>query len=235
MKRWLMVLMGFAAGGWSLHAASTTLIGGSTRNGNFDADTSSTDRRTFADTPNWYNLEGDQTRRATRTNRQAPSPGGFRNATVKLDSSRIFGNETGHTLQSGDVFNLSYMWRDGGNWNDSVDRIRVQLFYTDNDQLTGTQTIIATHHSDYSSSDDTWETVTVNQFYTASGGAVGKKLFVQFQGWPGNSSDTVGHARVDNFELVLVPEPAMMWWVAALGGAAGFIRRARFRRMEEGA
>ena len=233
---WLAIMM--LSGSMAVLAlrADVTLIGGSTRNGNFDADTSSTDIRSFADTPNWYNLGGSQTVRATRTTLTAPSPGGFRNAAVNLNGNRVFGNETGHTLRNGDVFSLSYMWRDlGTEWNDSADQIRVQLFYTDNDQLTGTQTTIATRYSDYSTSNNTWETVTANRFYTASGGAVGKKLFVRFEGWPGDSSDTTGYARVDNFELVLVPEPATMWWVTALGGAAGFTRRAMFRRTEEGA
>jgi hypothetical protein len=230
MNWWFMVLMGFAAGGWSLHAASTTLIGGSTGNGDFEADTSSTNKRTFSDTPNWTNLSSTglgQSEVATRNDKNLS--GSLRNAVMNIDGTRIFGNDPGYTIQSGDVFSLSYQWRDAFLWDDTADQVRVDLFTTSNDTLTGTQTILYTLYSGLSTSNETWETVTANRFYTAGGGAVGKKLFIQFQGWAGNSSDTEGYARLDNFTLTVVPEPDPVWLLAALSGAGVLVRRRRRR------
>jgi phosphodiesterase/alkaline phosphatase D-like protein len=178
---------------------NVTLIGGATKNGNFNADTSGTNSRTFADTPEWQNLgTGNQTAEATKTDNAVD---GTRNAVVKEDGTRIFGNDTGHTLQTGDTLRVSYQWWDGSNWNDAADRIGVSIFTTNDNTLTGTRTIIETRLSALSAVNGAYQTETAD-FAAIPASANGKRLFVLFQGVDGNSSNT-GFARLDNFSLLL--------------------------------
>jgi len=79
----------------------SVLIGGSVRNGNFNADSSTTDSRIFSDTPSWTNLTGNQGIEATRTNLPLD---GSRNAVLSQNGTRVFANDTGHTLASGELF-----------------------------------------------------------------------------------------------------------------------------------
>ena len=55
-----------------------TLGGPGVRSGDFNADTSITDSRSYGDTPEWFNLAGNQSTEATLTNNA--SPDGSRNA-----------------------------------------------------------------------------------------------------------------------------------------------------------
>jgi hypothetical protein len=177
----------------------TTLIGGSVRNGNFNADTSGISSRPFIDTPDWYNLGGAQSAEATKTDLAVD---GTRNAVVSEAGTRLFANDTGHTLVTGQTIRATYQWRDGSNWNDATDRIGVTLFTTSDDTITGTRTIIETKLSDISAANDSYQSETAD-FSPIPGSANGKRLFVYFTGVDGNGT-TTGFARLDNFNLVVV-------------------------------
>ncbi|MFM7180886.1 MAG: alkaline phosphatase D family protein [Verrucomicrobiales bacterium] len=177
-----------------------TLIGGSVRNGNFNADTSTTSSRPFNDTPDWYNLgSGLQTAEATKTDLPVD---GTRNAVVSEAGTRLFANDTGHTLVTGQTIRVTYQWRDASNWNDATDRIGVTLFTTSDDTITGTRTIIETKLSAVSAVDSSYQSET-NDFSPIPGSANGKRLFVYFTGVDGNGT-TTGFARLDNFTLVVL-------------------------------
>jgi hypothetical protein len=177
------------------------LIGGSLRNGNFNADTSAIDQRPFDDTPDWINLGGDQSIEATRNNLTVD---GSRMAATRDDGSRVFGNDTGYTLTTGDLFQVTYQWRDALNWTDASDRIGVSLFTTADDTIDGTPTVIQTLLSDLSGTNNAYQAETAN-FDPIPASADGKRLFVSFEGVNGDAvNSNLAFARVDNFTLTRV-------------------------------
>ncbi|MCP5488150.1 MAG: hypothetical protein H7A43_05825 [Verrucomicrobia bacterium] len=178
----------------------TAIIGGDIRNGNFNADTSAVDSRNYAVTPFWQNTgltAPDQTLEATRLNLDFD---GTRNLVVTDTDTVIAGMDTGYQISLGDLFDVSYVWRDAFNWNDGADRIVVTLFVTDSDTISGTRTVLATSTSRASTVNSAYESFEHSGFYTAGAGAAGKKLFVEINGWDGNGNPN-GFARLDNFEL----------------------------------
>ncbi len=182
------------------------LVGGSRRNGDFNADTSTADTRTFADTPDWFNLGGGQNVPATRITGALPSDG-TRNAVVSDAGTLRFAVDTGHTLGTGDIFQVAYAWRDALNWDDASDQIRVTLFTTDDDTITGNRAEIQSLVSGPSTIDSTYETFT-GTFAAAPASVVGRRLFVFFEGVDGNAAAN-GFARLDNFTLKLF-EPLLI-------------------------
>jgi alkaline phosphatase D len=195
-----------AIGTTGFSGQNPVLIGGDLRNGHFNADTSATDSRSFADTPHWTNLGGAQTAEATRTTLAVDTT---RNAVVPEHGARLFANDTGHTLVTGQRFRATYQWRDASNWNDATDRIGVTLFTTADDTISGTRTALQTLLSAVSAVDSTYQSETAD-FAAIPASAAGKRLFVMFEAVDGNSSAT-GFARLDNFTLQLVttenPDP----------------------------
>ena len=170
-----------------------SLVGGSTLNGDFNAG-GGTGAQTYAQTPSWENIgTGDQTSNATNTNSAA---NGTRNAIIPESTSRAFGLDTGHDLATGETFRATYQWRDAGNWNVASDRIRITLFITDNDTITGTRTDIQFLNSSISTADGAYQNE-VAVFDPVPGSADGKRLFVEI-----NAAQTGGgFARLDNFVL----------------------------------
>lgn len=191
---------------WGVASAETVLIGAGLRNGNFNEDASTTDSRNFDSTPAWFNIGvgSDQTVEATRTN--FPSADGTRHAVLASGGggNRLHAQNTLYDMEAGDYFRVSYEWRDAGGW-DPADRIEVKLFITDTDGIGGVQTDLFTLTSAASA-------VTTNyqqeSFITTPvpPAAEGKRLFVSFAIMDGNA-DANDFAQLDNFELVLNPEP----------------------------
>lgn len=184
---------GAATGSFS---ALETLVGGTLRNGNFNADTSTDDSRSFAQTPDWFNAASpNQAGEATRIDPANTSPpDGSRNAVVAVGSDRFFGIDTGHTLAAGDAFRATYLWRDAFNWDDLSARIQVSIFTTSDDTSTGAPTILETIESRLSQVDSTYQTDTA-VFSPVDASVAGKRLFVSFSG-PLSGS---GFARLDDF------------------------------------
>jgi hypothetical protein len=182
------------------------LIGGGQRNGNFNADASAVDSRSFQDTPDWVNLAGNQAIEATRSNLPFD---GTRNAATRDNDTRIFANDTGHRLSAGELFQATYQWRDALDWEDASDRIGVTLFITDDDTLSGNRTVIQTLLSALPTADSSYQAETA-QFAAIPAWAEGKRLLVSFAGVDGGGGNA-GYARVDHFTLQRVtsfdPEP----------------------------
>lgn len=173
-----------------------TLVGGDTRNGNFNDPADVTGTRTFANTPEWVNVGGGQDAQATHTDLPFD---GTRNAVVADSGLRKFAVDTGHTLAAGDAFRASFVWRDAGNWDDASDRIGVTIYTTADDTIGGSRTVIQTLLAPLSTQDATYEAAALT-FDTMGAAAAGKRLFVFFEGVDGNGS-TNGFARLDNFVL----------------------------------
>ncbi|MEM9752043.1 MAG: hypothetical protein AAF916_01510 [Planctomycetota bacterium] len=187
----------------------TTLIGGSLKNGNFNADSGGSAPQfelSFANTTDWLNVggSGDQNNAATRD--QTPQFDGTRNAIFNDATQRIHGMDTGHVIAEGDVFNVSYVWTDGpnfANWDDAVDKVEVRLYTTPDDEpLNATKNFIGSSVSELSNFNNFYQREVDTGFYTATANDAGKKLFVRFNGLDGNDATAPnGVGRLDNFEL----------------------------------
>lgn len=177
------------------------LIGGALLNGDFNADTSETNSRTFADTPNWFNLAGNQTLPATTLTGTLPAPDNSRNAALTDNGTRLFAIDPNYTLTAGQKLELSYQWRDGPGWNDSADQIRVTLFTTSNNTSTGTRTNLESVLSGISETDSTYQSF-AHSFAPIPAGSGGKKLFLLIEGVDGDASPN-GNANLDNLILSL--------------------------------
>jgi uncharacterized repeat protein (TIGR02543 family) len=187
---------------WS-SSTTTVLIGGAILNGNFNANPN--DDATFTDTPSWFNLTGDQGFQCVRTNLDYDASPNYVIAGTKQATV-----DTGHTISEGDVFDLSYVWRDAYNWVDGSDQVKVSLFVTDDNTLTGVRTDLVTDHSGTSTQNDTYESIDHDAFYTAIAADAGKLLFVVIE------TDSPGFARLDNFELVVtsISSNTLASWIA---------------------
>ncbi|MDB0068486.1 hypothetical protein N9916_00010 [Akkermansiaceae bacterium] len=182
-----------------LASAQTILIGPSVRNGDFNDDTDPTDVRTSDDTPFWEGVGGlINIQQATRTN--LPNASGSRNTQVSHQANVILGQSTEHVIALNDSFSVSYEWRDAFNWDDAVDKIRIELFVTDTDAIDGFKTVIGSTDSPISSLNGTYELVEANDFYIADETHVGKTVFVGINSF---NDDNNGFARLDDFELTV--------------------------------
>ncbi len=144
-------------------------------------------------------------------NLNSPGSGGTNFAVTR---DRILAINTGYTIAAGDIFNVSYAWRDAANW-DANDEVEMNLFFTNDDLITGTQTAI-TIASGGRDATTTWETEGDTGLFFVDPLAVGKTLFVSL----GAPNVTQGEfSRMDDVfvEVISVPEPSS----TALIGLAG--------------
>ncbi|MEN1680961.1 MAG: PEP-CTERM sorting domain-containing protein [Planctomycetota bacterium] len=213
VPQWALVLCMAGVLGQHSEAQITNIVGGTLLNGDFNDESLGTGpggafEQTFAQTLSWENTgTGGQVARATRNNN--PRVDGTRNALVDDGLARIFGLDTGYSILDGDVFNLSYQWRDANNWNDALDEIAVTLFTTSDDTIGGAKSVLAESRSGLSTVNAAFELFEASAVYTATPADAGKNLFVELNGFNGGSAgDPEGVSRVDNFVLS-VGEPAL--------------------------
>ena len=183
-------------GGGSGFVPVETLVGGATRNGDFNDPT--TTGNTFADTPEWFNLGSGQGTEATRPGGDVDFDG-TRNGVLSDNGGRKFALDTGHTLASGELFRTSFVWRDAGNWIDDEDLVAVTLYTTSDDTIDGARTALQTLQAPVSSQNATYESATLT-FNAVASASAGKRLFVFIEGVDGSGTSN-GFARFDNFVL----------------------------------
>lgn len=181
-------------------SAQTTLIGAGVRNGDFEEDVDPADTRPYWATPGWYNIgTGDQNQVATRTN---VVYAGARSHVVAEGAGRMGAQNTGYTISAGDLFDISYYWRDGTDWDDPGDQVLIRLFTTDTDLIGGVASTFASLVSGKSTVDGGFEFVSGQALATPT--EEGKRLFIAIDTRDGNGSSN-GFANVDNFMLAVTP------------------------------
>ncbi|MFD0895588.1 hypothetical protein KBB96_19355 [Luteolibacter ambystomatis] len=207
----LLVLLGAPV--MQSHAA-TVLIDATMLNGSFETGASTT---VFN---NWVAPSGGSIQ---RQNNMA-SAGGW-SLVVGLSAANVpIGAvlNTTYVLTTGDTFSLSFDVR-GAFQAETTDQMNWTLFYTSDNTMTGTQTVLfsgtqAVGGSTYAST-GTLPTAAVGA------GAAGKMLFFSFMPGSGFTSDE--YSRVDNVSLNVtsVPEPSAFGVLAAASPLLFFRRR----------
>jgi ferric-dicitrate binding protein FerR (iron transport regulator) len=168
--------------------------------------------RTWAQTPVWKNIAiaGDQDSIATQETRDYD---GSRNLLLSEEPARLPAQDTGYTIRSGDLFEISYVWM-AGMWWAPQDQVAIRLFTTDNDLISGTPTTFATLLS--GTSTFSRNSTGAGRYETASGSATAKamqarkRLFVAIDTQDG-AGELDGVAHLDNFQLQVThfPEPGL--------------------------
>ena len=152
--------------------------------------------RTWAQTPFWENLStsGNQDSIATQETRDYD---GTRNLLLSEESATLPAQDMGHTIRSGDLLEIRYVWR-SDKWWTAQDQIAIKLFTTDNDLMSGAPTFFATLLSGTPTGDGTYQAGSGR--VTATETESGKKLFVAIDTQDGDG-ELDGVAHVDNFQL----------------------------------
>jgi len=147
--------------------------------------------------------------------------GGVNYAANNNGGTRIIAIDTGHTIASGDSFNLGFKWRDAYQWRNS-DTVSLNLYYTDDDTVGGTATDITLLDSGPRASTGTWEDESATGLTFNDANADGKKLFLKILAHSSGNR----YARVDNvfLDVTQVPEPSSAA-LLGLGGLALILRR----------
>ena len=152
--------------------------------------------RTWVQTPFWENLStsGNQDSIATQETRDYD---GTRNLLLSEESATLPAQDMGHTIRSGDLLEIRYVWR-SDKWWTAQDQIAIKLFTTDNDLMSGAPTFFATLLSGTPTGDGTYQAGSGR--VTATETESGKKLFVAIDTQDGDG-ELDGFAHVDNFQL----------------------------------
>jgi arylsulfatase A-like enzyme len=170
-----------------------TLVSGDLRNGNFNAGGDGS-VQTYAETPSWENI-GTGTLSENFTNTSL-SANGSRNAIIAESNARAAGLDTGHTLSTGEIFRVTFQWRDASNWNDSSDLVAITLFTTSNDRINGPRNNIQRLVSRTSVNNSAYQTENF-LFNPIIASEEGRRLFIEV-----NAAQTGnGFARLDDFKL----------------------------------
>ncbi|MFT5109874.1 MAG: autotransporter-associated beta strand protein [Pseudoalteromonas tetraodonis] len=176
--------------------ADLILVAPGTRNGGFESPAFDSDQHGFAEADDWTNIgSGTQQESFIRTNLGRDTP---QNAVISQSGGRVAAIDTGHALAEGELFRVSYWWRDASGWSDGSDRIGFTFYTTDDDTIDGNIAASAQVLSEPSTANSAYEFA--ENVYTAGAGEAGKRLFVSFVGVDGNGS-AGGFARVDDVRI----------------------------------
>ncbi len=192
MKRTFIGLLSLAI---TVSAHAGVLIGGNLLNGNFNDPTTAAK---FSQLPSWDNLGTGGDLNSTKAGTDANNYDGTSFAMMGwTPGSKIYANNTGHSITRGDIFDISYVWKDGWLWNDSSDEIKVSLFVTSDNTIGGTRTDLASDLSGVSTANGAYEAVDHDAIYMATAGDAGKTLFVAIE----TVISGEAYCQLDNFEL----------------------------------
>jgi len=197
--KWLVCCL-FVLGVTGTAGAEAVLVGGDILNGNFNnlIIPSEADAQLFSNTVAWVNLGTGGDTQATRTGPAATVYDGTRNAVLAAGTAKVFALDTGHPIGKDQSFGVSYVWRDASGWADATDQVRVTLFVTDDNTITGVRTNLVEDFSGTSTANNTYEEVVREDLYTTVPADYGKILFVAV-----DTEDASGFSRLDNFAVTV--------------------------------
>lgn len=195
--------------------AATVLINATTLNGSFE--TTGTSQTVF---DNWVAPTGGSIQ---RQNNMA-SAGGW-SLVVGMSATSVpvaAVLNTSYSLVTGDSFNLSFDFR-GAFQAEATDQVNWTLFYTSDNTLTGTQTVLFSGTQAVGGA--TYASTGILPTGAVGAGAAGKTLFFSFTPGAGFTADE--YSRVDNVALSVtsVPEPSSLGALAAASPLLFFRRR----------
>jgi hypothetical protein len=134
---------------------------------------------------------------------------------------------TGYTVSSGDIFNLSFDWSGASRW-DTADAIDYRLFTTSDDTIAGTATEILGGSVSGFTSADGFQSVNVSSIIGKVTAAIqGRDLWIEFIGAPTNVIVESEFARLDNVVIVSIPEPSAYALLAGMLGLTWVMVRRR--------
>ncbi|MGC4014275.1 MAG: hypothetical protein QM755_07110 [Luteolibacter sp.] len=215
----LIPLLALLGGSVLQSQAATVLVNAATLNGSFETGTSTT---VFN---NWVAPSGG----ALQRQNNMASDGGWSlvvgMSAVNVPVGAVL--DTGYALVTGDVFSLSFDVR-GAFQAETTDEVNWTLFYTSDNSLSGTQTVLFSGTQAVGGS--TFISTGLLTTGSIGGAASGKTLFFSITAGSGFTSDE--YSRVDNVALSVtsVPEPAG-FGVLASATPFFFFRRRALRRV----
>ncbi len=177
------------------------------KNGDFEAGPGDDKIYPFYATPDWYNPADAGSKKAMAVNARASEgamEGSKYGATVndREKETSWFVQKTEHSIEEGEVFEVSLDWKAGWQWQ-AGDVLRVVVFAKSGNTLGGETLWEETF--DFEHAPNAWEKVT-HAFQPAPFQATGKTLFFAFYGVDPQQAGASGFARVDNVELTVKPK-----------------------------
>jgi hypothetical protein len=132
------------------------------------------------------------------------TPNSTYSATVNDREKEIswFVQKTEHSIEEGEVFEVSLDWKSGWQWQ-SGDVLRVVVFAKSGNTLGGET--VWEESFDFQQAPSEWEKVT-HSFQPAPFQATGKTLMFAFYGVDPQQAGASGFVRVDNIELTVKPK-----------------------------
>jgi hypothetical protein len=128
--------------------------------------------------------------------------------------------DTGHTVSTGETYDLSFDWIPKYNWRES-DEFEWELFTDSGSIATGTVS--------GSANGAAYQTVSLTGIGTVAAPSVGESLQISFKTVdPGSyPNDPQGFARIDNVQLTAIPEPSTLALALVMLGVGGAFRLRR--------
>lgn len=178
------------------------------KNGDFELEAGDKDAQPFYRTPNWYNPADAGSKKAMGVTARATEgsmEGSTYSASVNDREKEIswFVQKTEHSIEEGEVFEVSLNWKAGWQWQPE-DVLRVVVFAKAGNTLGG-ETVWEDTFDFERAPTGSWDKVT-HAFQPASPEATGKTLIFAFYGVDPQQAGVPGWVRVDNIELTVKPK-----------------------------
>lgn len=178
------------------------------KNADFEEGPSEKDKHPFYETPGWYNPADAGSNKAMGVTARA-TEGSMEGSTYSASvndrekDTSYFVQKTEHSIEEGEVFEVSLDWKAGWQWQ-SEDVLRVVVFAKAGNTLSG-ETVWEDTFDFERAPTGSWDKVT-HTFQAASPEAAGKTLFFSFYGVDRQRAGVSGFARVDNIILTVKPK-----------------------------
>ncbi|MGJ8724069.1 MAG: sulfatase-like hydrolase/transferase [Roseibacillus sp.] len=196
---------------------SSTILGGSTGNADFEASTPATGALPFSSTTNWFNASGAESTNFSNDSQTAGSSQPNSRGGMPFDN-RIQVNSTGFTITAADeVISLSYEFGATGldtNW--TGDEVHNSFLFTiaNGDVVDGdlveadfTEVLTTDSYSMDRPNNDSWTTRSVPYFYITTAADIGKTLYFGMKFDQGTGPTVFPRIDVISLTIGTIPPP----------------------------